>query len=124
METANVRVAVMDSAQPGVVAAVQVDPLARGRRLGRGALRWLLLSGVGAVVVVLPLLHVCGLVLVLLAAPVAGVLAYRVQVLLGEGQVPCPKCGAVVPVPAGTAGWPARLHCGACGSSLRVRPEA
>jgi len=122
MDTQQVLLAVMDSARPPVEAAVQLERLSSGRRLGRGLTRWLLVSAVGAVVLVLPLLHACGALVLLVAAPAAGFLTYRRQVLLGAGQLPCPKCAAVVQVAAGTAGWPVRLHCGQCGSSFLARP--
>ncbi len=122
MDSQRVLLTVMDSARPPTEAVVELERLSPGRRLGRGVVRWLAVSAVGAVVLVLPLLHACGALTLLVAGPVAGVLAYRRQVLLGPGQLTCPRCEAAVPVAAGTGGWPVRLHCGGCGSTFLGRP--
>jgi hypothetical protein len=123
MEPRRVLLTVVDSARPPTQGFIPVEALGQGRRVGRGLARWLLVTVVGVGVTLLPLVHLCGAATVLLAAPVAAFLAYRTQVLLGAGLLPCPKCEALVAVAAGTTGWPARLHCGACGSTLQARPE-
>jgi hypothetical protein len=124
LEPQNVSLAVMDSARTPLHATLQVERLSVGRRVARGLLRWATVSAVAAVVMVLPLLHACGALSLLVAAPVAGFLAFRTRVLLGAGFLVCPKCEAQVAVAAGVGGWPARFHCGQCGSTFLARPEA
>jgi ribosomal protein S27AE len=118
-----VDVALMDSAREPARSELVVHALSRGRRAGRAASRGLVLAAVSAVVVVLPLLHLFGVVGLLVAVPVAVVLGYRTAVLVvGAQAVPCPKCGAAVPVKDGQGGWPVRLHCDGCGGTLFARP--
>lgn len=124
MEPQEVLLSVMDSARPPLFATVQAERLSMGRRTGRALARLAMVSGAGAVLAVLPLLHACGLVTLLVAGPAFAVLALRVTVLLGEGQVDCPKCGARVAIAAETPGWPARMHCGTCGSTFFIRPSS
>lgn len=81
-----------------------------------------MVSGAGAVLTLLPLLHGCGLLTLLLAGPIMGYYAFRPTVLLCDGWVECPKCGATVGLAAKTPGWPAHMHCGSCGSTFHIRP--
>jgi hypothetical protein len=122
MEAVPVHVGVMDSGKPGTVVTLQVDRLSAARRLGRAALRGLAVSGVGSVVTLVPLLHACGLFTVLLVGPLVAAFSLRASVLLGEGEVACPRCPAPVKIPARLAGWPARVHCGACGAMVELKP--
>ena len=121
MEPQNVLLAVMDSARPPQKGSVRVERLSLARRLARGLGRLALVSGIGAVL--LPMVHLCGFVMLLFGGPVLGYIAWKAQVLLDEGWVSCPKCGATVPIEAKTPGWPARMHCGACGSTFFIRPD-
>jgi hypothetical protein len=119
-----VNLAVMESAREPTGGELAVTELSVQRRAGRAALRGLMVGAVAAVVMILPLLHLCGALGVLLAAPVAAWFGWRSSVLtLGEQQVACPKCAAVVKVDAGKAGWPVRLHCDACGVSFGATPS-
>lgn len=124
MESQEVLLSVMDSAKPPLVATIQAERLSAGRRAGRALARLAMVSGAGAVLAVLPLLHACGLVTFLVAGPAFAVLTFRVTVLLGQGRVNCPKCGADVDIAAETPGWPARMHCGTCGSTFFIRPSS
>lgn len=117
-----VRVGVMDSMRPGRLVDLPVEQLSPRARLWRGLKRMLLVSAVGAVVVPIPLLHVCGFAMVLVAGPVAGVFAWRDAALIGMGEVPCPKCTEPVKTLPGLAGWPARLHCSKCGAMVELNP--
>ena len=112
----------MDSARPPTTASVTLQRLSATQRVGRGLARFAMVSGAGAVLALLPLLHGCGLVTFLIAGPVMGFYAFRPTVLLGPSEVSCPKCAATVSVAAKTPGWPSRLHCGSCGSTFFVRP--
>lgn len=123
MEPQEVLLSVMDSAKPPLVATVQLERLSMTRRAGRGLARLGMVSGAGAVLTVLPLLHACGLITLLIAGPAFAVFAFKTTVLLGDGRVDCPKCGAVVNIAAQTPGWPARMHCGTCGSTFFIRPS-
>lgn len=122
MEAVPVHVGVMDSQRPGTVVTLQVDSLSAARRLGRAALRGLMVSGVGLGVTLLPLLHACGLFTVLLVGPLVAAFSLRASVLLAEGEVACPRCAAPVGISAKLAGWPARVHCGSCGAMVELKP--
>lgn len=124
LQPMTLRVGVMDSARPGSSVSHPVQVLSGGQRAWRGLKRLLVVSAIGVCIVPLPLLHVCGLVVALVAGPIAGVFAARAHALLGAGEVTCAKCEKPVQVAEGTAGWPARVHCSACGAMLELRPEA
>ncbi len=119
MTAMQVNLAVLYSERPPVHAQLEVVPRSPGARLGRAALTCLALLAGGAVVTVLPLLHLCGAALVLLGAPLGTWLAWRPSVVTALPQdVACPKCGHAVSVAAGRTGWPLRLQCDGCGASL------
>lgn len=123
MEPQAILLSVMDSARPPQAGTVRVERLSLGRRSWRALGRLAMVSGVGLVLAPLPLLHGCGLVLLLIAGPALGVLTFRKTVLLDGGTVSCPRCAATVPVEAKTPGWPVRMHCGQCGSTFFMRPD-
>jgi DNA-directed RNA polymerase subunit RPC12/RpoP len=82
----------------------------------------LLFVGVGAVVTVLPLLHLCGVAFLVVAAPVATWLGWRASIVTSEQQyVACPRCTAAVLVEAGRRGWPLRFQCQNCGVGFTAR---
>lgn len=112
----------MDSSKPGTVATLPVAVLSPGARAWRGLKRLLLVSGIGLLILPVPLVHLCGAAIALVAGPIAGIFAWRATAVLGSSEVPCPKCAVRLPVPEGLAGWPARLHCKACGSMAELRP--
>ena len=122
MEPTPVRVGVMDSMRPGLVVTLNVEQLSPQVRAWRGLKRTLIVSGIGAVVVFIPLVHACGLVVLLVAGPIAGVFAFRQAAIIGGGSVPCPKCSALVTMVEGLAGWPARVHCQKCGAMVELNP--
>ena len=122
MQPTAVRVGVMDSMRPGLVAMLNVEQLSLGRRVWRALKRALIVSGIGAVVLVIPLLHACGLAVLLVAGPIAGVFAFRQAAIIGGGSVPCPKCSTPVTMTQGLAGWPARVHCQKCGAMVELNP--
>lgn len=122
MQPTPVHVAVMDSSKPGVVATLPVEVLSPGARAWRGLKRTALVSGVGLLILPVPLVHLCGAAIALVAGPIAGVFAWRATAVLGSSEVQCPKCAGTLAVPEGLAGWPARLHCKACGSMAELRP--
>ncbi len=115
-----VRVGVMDSTRPGRVVELPVEQLSSQARLWRGLKRMALVSAVGGVVLFIPLVHLCGLAVLVIAGPIAGVFAWRDAALIGSGEVPCPKCSEAVKTPAGLAGWPARVHCQKCGAMVEL----
>ena len=119
-----VRVAVMDSAKPGLVVTLPVEQLSPRARAWRGAKRTLLVSAIGLLIIPVPLLHLCGVALALVAGPIAGVFAWKSTALFGAGEVPCPKCGQAVPLTPRLAGWPARVHCQKCGAMVELKPAA
>lgn len=120
-----VRVGVMDSMRPGRVVDLPVEQLSSQVRLWRGLKRMLMVSALGAVVVPIPLLHLCGFAILLIAGPIAGVFAWKDAALIGTGEVPCPKCTEPVKTTLGLAGWPARVHCKKCGAMVELnRAEA
>ena len=111
----------MDSAKPGLVLTVPVTQLGPGARAWRGLKRMALVSGIGVVLVAVPLLHVCGAVVVLIAGPIAGVFAWRARAVLGACEIACPKCSQPVLVPDQLPGWPARVHCAKCGAMVELQ---
>lgn len=123
MQPTPVHVAVMDSRKPGALVTLPVERLSPGARAWRGARRMLLVSGIGLVILPVPLMHACGAIIALVAGPIAGFFAWRSTAVLGRGEVPCPKCAVTLAVPEGLAGWPARLHCQACGAMAELRPD-
>ena len=122
MEPTPVRVGVMDSARPGLVVTLPVQQLSQGARAWRGLKRMLLVSAVGVLLIPVPLMHLCGLGVALLAGPIAGVFAWQSKAVFGGGEVPCPKCSQAVPLTAKLAGWPARVHCQKCGAMVELQP--
>ena len=112
----------MDSARPPLNGSVRVERLSVGRRAARGLGRLGIVAFAGALLAVLPLLHACGLITLLIAAPTFAIFAFKTTVLLDEGWISCPKCGATVGIAAKTPGWPVRMHCGSCGSTFFLRP--
>lgn len=121
MEPTPVRVGVMDSQKPGLVVMLPVEPLSPQARMLRVAKRVAIVSGIGLLILPLPLLHACGAVVALVAGPIAGVFAWRDTVLFGAGEVACPRCGKPVSIPPKLAGWPARVHCGQCGAMVELQ---
>jgi ribosomal protein S27AE len=118
-----VELSVMYSERAPTVVALEVRQVPVGVRASRASMLFIGLLLVGAVVTVLPLLHVCGAATVLVASPVAAWLAWKTKVVtVGEQQVVCPKCTATVAVAAARSGWPIRLQCEACGASLSAGP--
>ena len=115
-----VRVGVMDSMRPGRVVDLPVEVLSSRARLWRGLKRMALVSGVGGVVLFIPLVHLCGLAVLLVAGPIAGVFAWKDAALIGTGEVPCPRCTEPVKTPPGLSGWPARVHCQKCGAMVEL----
>ncbi len=100
---------------------VRIVPLAV--RLGKALGLFFGLGGLGAVMVFLPGLHLCGVVLVLLATPLVSWFTWQRAVFtVGEQTVACPKCQAPVRVPANTVGWPVRFLCEPCGTNLTANP--
>lgn len=124
MQPTPVHVAVMDSSKPGAVVTLPVEVLSPAARAWRGAKRTALVSGIGLVILPVPLMHACGAIVALVAGPIAGIFAWRSTAVLGVSEVPCPKCAVTLPLPEGLAGWPARVHCKACGSMAELRPAA
>ena len=115
-----VRVGVMDSARPGLVVTLPVEQLSAGARAWRGLKRTLLVSGIGLMIVPVPLLHLCGVAVAVVAGPIAGVFAWKSTALFGSGEVPCPKCDQLVALTPRLAGWPARVHCQKCGAMVEL----
>lgn len=118
----SVRVGVMDSQRPGLVVSLPVELLTQTARAWRGLKRFGLVSVIGVVVIPIPLLHLCGVLVALIAGPVAGVFAWRASAVLGTSQVPCAKCSASLEIPEGLSGWPARVHCVKCGAMVELTP--
>lgn len=124
MEPTELRVAVMDSARPGLVATLPVQRLSQGARAGRGALRLLLVGGVGVALIFVPLVHLCGAAIAFIGAPIAAFFAWKASALIGEGTFPCPKCEQSLKTPPRLSGWPARVHCDKCGAMVELKPTA
>ena len=121
-ELRTVHLRLMDSAKPPVVAQVRVVALSRLVRLRRAALRCLAFWGVGVLFLPVPAVHFCLVPGFLVAGPIFGWKRWQQRVLLEPGVVPCPRCVAQPQVREGTSGWPAALHCAACGATFDATP--
>lgn len=120
------RAGVMDSQRPGLVVTLPVLQLSTGARVLRALKRLALVSGIGLLIVPVPLLHVCGAVIAGVAGPIAAVFAFTARALVeGKGEVMvCPKCSKTLPLPAQLVGWPARFQCLECKAMIELTPEA
>lgn len=124
MEPVAVHVRLMDSQAEPKPAVLQARSVPFAERVLRGLKRLGLVSGIGLVVLVLPVLHLCGAVVALVVGPVAAFLAFRGTAVLQAGTVECPRCAAQAAIEDGTTGWPARLHCLHCGSTFDAWPRS
>lgn len=112
---------IMDSQRTPVRAELAVDPIAAGKRLGRGLLRLLACWALAVACIFVPLLHfvlVPGLVLL---GPVLAWRASVATVSVSSTEITCPRCSTLTPVEPGTTGWPARLWCASCGTTFFAR---
>ncbi len=120
-----VTVGIVDSELAPSGASLNVRTLTTAARLQRTAGRLLLVVAVGAIITVTPLVHLCGVVLLLTATPLAAYFTWRTSaVTQGPQQVPCPKCTGVVTIEANTNGWPIRVFCPSCAASLDISPSS
>lgn len=124
-----VRIGVMDSRRPQVVASVPARHLGAAARLWRGLRRTLLVTGTGflvgnvaLVMVPIPHVHLCLLPLSFVFGPIFGAFAWRDRALLGAAAVDCPRCGQQATVPERLAGWPARFNCQHCHIMVELNP--
>lgn len=120
MRPTDVRVGIMDSTREGAVATVPVLHLSRGARTLRSLKRLLLVSGVGAVLIPVPLIHVCGAVVAVIVGPLAAAWAFRTSAVMGDCQVPCPKCNQPVTLSSAHTGWPVRVQCMNCSAMVEL----
>lgn len=117
-----VTITLQDSARAPSSGVVQVTPLSLGQRLFRAGKTLLLLWLVALACAPLPGLHFVLVPGFFVSGLVVAVLKVRAVVRVDERAVPCPKCGTLVPVEAGTVGWPARLLCPECSARLVLTP--
>jgi hypothetical protein len=122
MQPTPLRIGIMDSQREKLSATLPVLQLSVGARVGRGLLRFLVVSGIGALLVPVPLLHLCGAVVAVVVGPIVGLFAFLPKAKVGGGQITCPKCSTAVTVRDGVMGWPARVQCLACKSMLELTP--
>jgi hypothetical protein len=122
LSATRLRAGVMDSQRPGRIVELPVTSLSGSSRLWRAARRFGLVAVAGLLVLPVPGLHLCGLAIAVVAAPLAGLSALPGRAVIGAGEIACPKCDAALPVPGGLVGWPARLQCAACKSQVELTP--
>ena len=120
MQPTPLRIGIMDSQREKLSATLPVLRLRLGARVGRGLLRFVVISGVGAVLVFVPMLHLCGAVAAVFVGPLVGLVAFLPKARLGGGEITCPKCSKPVTVRDGVMGWPARVQCLDCKSMLEL----
>lgn len=123
MQPTALRLGIMDSQREKVAVTLPVHELSVGARLGRGVLRFLGVSLVGAVLALVPLMHLCGAVVAVVVGPIVGVFSFLPKARVGAGEVACPKCAGAVSVRDGVMGWPARVQCLSCKSMLELTPQ-
>lgn len=119
-----VRLTVMDSARAPLAGELRVLDLSATGRARRAAARLGMTWGAAVFCVFIPLLHFVLVPSLLLLGPFVAWQTWRATVLLVAGTVTCPKCQAQAALEEGTAGWPARLHCGHCGTTFDAAPVA
>lgn len=119
----------MDSRRPQAVLSLPAQHLSVRQRLARAAWRFFAVTGgglvvgnVGLLMFPFPHLHLCLFPLALIAGPLVAWFGWDTRVLLGSGELPCPRCHETVPVPAGLTGWPARFNCTRCAIMIELTP--
>lgn len=113
----------MDGHRPVGHTMLTIRRLGAPHRLVRAAGRFGMVAAAGGAVALIPLMHLCGALVVLLAAPVVAFMAWRPQVLTTTAcTLACPQCKAPVTLPPGATGWPVQVHCEACGITMSARP--
>lgn len=109
-------------------ARVGLRRFAQGERAVRAAKMTLAWFVAAALVAVVPIIHLVGIPLALLAGLVFGVRQYGVSETLQAVEAPCPKCGAAQRFFAGfgvgAPKLPMTLTCEACGKELRLERRA
>ena len=123
MQPTVLRIGSMDSQREKLSATLPVLRLSLGARVGRGLLRFVIVSGIGAALIPVPLLHLCGAIVAAIVGPVVGLFAFLPKAKVGAGEIVCPKCSQPVVVRDGVMGWPARVQCLGCKSMLELTPE-
>ena len=127
MRPTPVRIGIMDSRRPGVVAVLPATHLGLPRRLARATKRFVV-AALGSIVglnvlllfVPVPWFHLVTIPVALFLAPVLAVLTVRQRVLFGACEVACPRCAKPVAIPHDFPGWPARINCLACGIRVEL----
>lgn len=131
MRLTPVRIGIMDSRRPGLVALLPATHLGLPRRIARATKRFCVASvasllGLNVLLLFFPVpwIHLFTIPVALFLAPVLGVLTIRQRVLLGACEVACPRCAKPVAFPPGFPGWPARMNCLACGIRVELAEAA
>lgn len=120
----HVDLSVQYSERASVPGELEVRLVPTAVRLGKALGLLFGLGGLGAVLVFVPGLHLCGVVLLLLAAPLFSWFTWQRAVFtVGAQTVACPKCAAPVQVGDALVGWPVRFLCEPCGATLNANPR-
>lgn len=120
-----VRVSVVDSAREPRPAVLIVHHVTRRERLLLALERLGIVWSFAVLAVAVPVLHLVLVPALLLAGPLAAVVATWRDVRVVTGQaLACPKCRGKIVVDDERMGWPVRLDCGACGAALRATADA
>lgn len=123
MTCVNVEFRVFESARPPTLGTLDVTELSLGRRVQRTVVRGGLSSVGFALVMVLPLLHACGILSLLIGVPLIAWLTWRTSVLVqGTQRIECPACRQAIEIKANSGGWPVRIQCLSCGVGVVARP--
>jgi hypothetical protein len=112
----------MDSQRPGLVVTLPVLELSTGARVVRALVRLGIVSGIGLLILPVPLMHLCGVITAAVVGPIAAVFAFRGRARVGAGSITCPKCAQPLPVPDKLIGWPARFQCLDCKAMIELTP--
>lgn len=115
-------VRVMDSSKWMASAELPVQHFSVGMRLWRACKRLGLVSGVGLLLIPVPLMHICGAAVALVVGPLAAAWAAKPSACMGECEVACPRCGRPVALSNQNTGWPVRVQCLQCSSMIELTP--
>lgn len=120
--TLDVLLQIRDSSRPPAFSKLEVIEVSRPRRLLRALLRWVALWTLAIGLFAMALMPFVFVAMILVLGPLVAGLAYRPAVTVESTSFTCPKCNQPSTIKQGLKGWPVRLICSECGTTLFARP--